>query len=333
MINKPLVSIIVPVYNVEAYLDECMQSVINQTYTNLEIILVDDGATDASGKMCDEYAKKDSRITVIHKSNGGLSSARNAALDIMKGEYVFFQDSDDYIALDLIETYLSYMKEYQADIVIGTYLTFWGKVSHDISDRTNCPVKVFHRNETIRKMLMNEEIEHSASGPLFKAYLYDDIRFPVDKNYEDFATTYYVVAKSNKVVFTDDKRGYYRVRPGSIMNSSADEKEMVLLDIADQVTGDMALIDDSLIIPALRKKVITYLNVYSDILAVGFNSFEKEQNRIELYLRNNAKQFLKTKEIRNKEKIKLRLFQTNKTIFYLASKGRYYFHRIIYHYN
>ena len=101
--NKPLISIIIPVYNAEKYLKKCLDSVINQTYKNLEIILVDDGSTDKSPEICDKYAEKDSRIIVLHKENGGVSSSRNAGLDIFKGEYLSFVDSDDYVEPDYIE--------------------------------------------------------------------------------------------------------------------------------------------------------------------------------------------------------------------------------------
>ena len=115
-----LVSIIIPVYNVEEYLEQCLDSVINQTYNNLEIWLIDDGSKDSSGKICDKYKELDSRIRVIHKENGGLSSARNAALDLMKGEYVYFLDSDDFISLDLIETYINFVRKYNVDVLMGT---------------------------------------------------------------------------------------------------------------------------------------------------------------------------------------------------------------------
>ncbi len=112
-----LVSIIIPVYNVEEYLEQCLDSVINQTYKNLEIWLVDDGSKDSGGKICDKYKELDSRIRVIHKENGGLSSARNVALDLMKGEYVYFLDSDDFISLDLIETYIDLAEKYNGNFL------------------------------------------------------------------------------------------------------------------------------------------------------------------------------------------------------------------------
>ena len=118
---KGLISVIVPVYNVEKYLDKCVQSIVNQTYKNLEIILVDDGSTDHCPALCDEWAKKDERIQVIHKKNGGLSSARNTAIDVISGEYVIFVDSDDWIDLDMIASMLEFAETNDADIVSGGF--------------------------------------------------------------------------------------------------------------------------------------------------------------------------------------------------------------------
>ena len=114
-----LISVIVPIYKVEKYLRKCVESILSQTHTNLEIILVDDGSPDNCGAICDEYAKQDARIKVIHKPNGGLSDARNAGLDIMTGEYVAFVDSDDWIGPRMYETLLQMLKLFQADIAIG----------------------------------------------------------------------------------------------------------------------------------------------------------------------------------------------------------------------
>ena len=121
--QNPLVSIIVPIYKVEPYLRRCLDSIVNQTYTNLEIILVDDGSPDGCPQICDEYAAKDKRIVVIHKENGGLSDARNAGLDICKGEYIFFIDSDDWIKTDTIEFLYKITQDKKSDIVIGDYIT------------------------------------------------------------------------------------------------------------------------------------------------------------------------------------------------------------------
>ena len=118
-----VISIIVPIYNTEKYLNECVDSIINQTYKNIEIILVNDGSTDNCLKICDEYAKKDKRVKVIHKENGGLSSARNSGLDILTGKYVCFIDSDDYVATTFVYDMFNLITKYNADIVEGSYQT------------------------------------------------------------------------------------------------------------------------------------------------------------------------------------------------------------------
>ena len=126
MENRPLVSVIIPVYNVEKYLERCVDSVLAQTYTNLEIILIDDGSTDTSGKICDEYAQKDARIRVLHKKNTGIADTRNIGLDISKGEYIAFVDSDDFVASIFIEVAMDAMLNEQCDLVALTDgIAFW----------------------------------------------------------------------------------------------------------------------------------------------------------------------------------------------------------------
>ena len=120
--SKPLISVIVPVYNVEQYLPKCIDSILAQTYENLEIILVEDGTKDSSGVICDEYAAKDARIRVIHKENGGLSSARNAGMEIARGEYFGFVDSDDWIEPEMYENLMALAQKYDADVFVKGYI-------------------------------------------------------------------------------------------------------------------------------------------------------------------------------------------------------------------
>ena len=318
---EELVSIIIPVYNVEKFLNECVDSVLTQTYKNLEILLVDDGSTDNSGIICDDYLSKDQRIKVIHKKNGGLSSARNSAMDIMKGEYVYFLDSDDYISSDLIERYVSLMECFEADIVQGTSYEFWGDVNSKIDhSKLESKPEVFCTEEALKKMLMDEKLCHAAAGSLFKSCLFDNIKFPLGKLYEDFATTYYVVAKANKIVYIDDKRCFYRTRPGSIMNSAVTERDMVMLDIADDIERDMVSQYPKLRLPAIRKKIVTNVKLYNRILNTGFFSFRNEQIRIQNNVKNNAKDFLGYEEVRKVDKVKVRFFLLGKIPFYVLYK-------------
>lgn len=212
---EELISIIVPVYNVEEYLEKCVESIINQTYKNIEIILVDDGATDNSGKICDELGKRDNRIKVIHKVNGGLSDARNAGLKIAKGEYIGFVDSDDYIAEDMFETLYNLNKKYNSEIsIVSFYEIYKGKV---IGVRDSKNLEELTKIEAIRELLIDTNIQSYAWNKLFKKELFEGLEFPTNKNFEDIATTLLLFEKANKVVLLEDPKYYYVRRDNSII--------------------------------------------------------------------------------------------------------------------
>ena len=215
--EKALISIIIPVYKVEKYLEKCIQSVINQTYENLQIILVDDGSPDNCGKICDEYAKKDHRIEVIHKSNGGLSDARNKGLEIAKGEYIGFVDSDDYIEADMYEVLYNLLKQYNADVSICNFYTVaQGKISIKNADKG---INEYNRIEILKEILLDKNIQSYAWNKLYKKELFDEIKYPIGKKYEDIGTTFYLLEKCNKVVVTGKSEYYYINRQDSIVNN------------------------------------------------------------------------------------------------------------------
>lgn len=214
MQNK-LISVIVPVYKVEKYLNRCIDSIIKQTYHNLEILLVDDGSPDNSGKICDEYAKKDERIKVIHKPNGGLSDARNYALEIAKGEYIGFVDSDDYIKEDMFQTLYDLCEENNADISI---VSFYEMVENRvIAVRDSGQLQVMDKIEAIKELLIDTKIQSYAWNKLFKKDLFVGLRFPTGKNFEDIATTLILFEKCNKIVRLEEPKYYYVRRNDSIV--------------------------------------------------------------------------------------------------------------------
>ena len=215
--EKALISLIIPVYKVEKYLEKCIQSVINQTYENLQIILVDDGSPDNCGKICDEYAKKDHRIEVIHKSNGGLSDARNKGLEIAKGEYIGFVDSDDYIEADMYEVLYNLLKQYNADVSICNFYTVsQGKISIKNADNG---INEYNRIEILKEILLDKNIQSYAWNKLYKKELFDEIKYHIGKKYEDIGTTFYLLEKCNKVVVTGKSEYYYINRQDSIVNN------------------------------------------------------------------------------------------------------------------
>lgn len=223
---KPLISIIVPVYNVEAYLAKCVDSILAQTYTNLEIILVNDGSSDGCGRICDEYAKQDKRIKVIHKQNGGLSDARNVAIDVATGEFITFIDSDDYVTDDYIMTLYSLIKKYECKVSIALYNTFVEGSKPKVVNRVyreDCQTNI----KAIEEMFYQEKYDTASWAKLYHSSLFaTGIRYPKGIVYEDLATTYLLIFQSDKVAFCNRRIYNYLLRRDSIEGSSFSSKKM-----------------------------------------------------------------------------------------------------------
>ncbi len=212
---QSLISIIIPIYNVEQYLRRCVDSVLQQTYTNLEIILVDDGSPDNCGRICDEYVQADSRVRVIHKTNGGLSSARNAGLDIMTGEYLMFVDSDDYISLDCVEYLFSMNKRFSAQISIGNYAETRSS-QYEFKQSQEC-LELISGRESCERQYGEHSVQYISS--CFKLYtrtVFTKLRFPEGLLHEDGGTTYKALYACNKVAVSPRVVYAYYYNPESI---------------------------------------------------------------------------------------------------------------------
>ncbi len=219
--NSPLISILVPVYNVEKYVCECIDSIIAQTYKNLEIILVDDGSTDQSGAICDEYAQKDSRIKVIHQENKGLAAVRNVAVATATGEYVGFVDSDDFVALDMYEKMLNLSQNKNADIVMCNiaYTDEKGTLIPNNKSAKNITSNEMSGKEFLTNLCQNyNSIYVITVNKLYKRSLFDDIHYPDGKTHEDEAVIHRISHKCTRIVFTSDTFYFYRQQSQSIMN-------------------------------------------------------------------------------------------------------------------
>lgn len=233
------VSVIVPIYKVEPYLKRAVDSILHQTYHNLEIILVDDGSPDQCGRICDDYAKEDNRITVIHKENGGLSDARNAGLDAAHGEYIVFVDSDDFIAEDYVETLMQCLKKYDADVAMCSYA---------VTASVELDESIFKasRDETVevcdRRELLNNlyDANHKDAtyfivswNKIYKASLWQDVRFPKGRIHEDEATTYKIYDRAQKGVYLHRPLYGYFTAPSSITRDRFNIKRMQWMDALD----------------------------------------------------------------------------------------------------
>lgn len=211
-----LISIIIPVYNVEEYLERCVESVINQTYKNLDIILVDDGSSDRSVAICDEYAALDSRIRVVHKVNGGVSSARNTGLDMARGEIISFLDSDDWVHSEYLERLLELMESRKADIAMCDFLRTSSK--NELAELGSENIIEYSNLEALEQFLDKHYVQMVVLwGKLYKRELFDELRFPLGRVHEDEYLTYKLIFRAEKIAFTSLKMLCYWKRPDSIM--------------------------------------------------------------------------------------------------------------------
>lgn len=233
----PLISIIVPVYQVKDYLGECVESLLAQTYTNLEILLVDDGSTDGSEEICDRYAAGDDRVRVVHQENQGPSVARNAGLDSAKGEYIAFADSDDVVLPDFIETLYGLTEKYQADIAACAYVRCHTDELEQIRSAAEKGSSVEDKSKNPQEICMSsgqmlrqwhgryKKWETIACNKLYRKDVFDRgdadaIRFPVGRKLEDVLTSHLIVANAKRIVLTMREMYLYRIRPGSRASQS-----------------------------------------------------------------------------------------------------------------
>lgn len=217
---RDLISIVVPVYKVEKYLPKCIESIRKQTYENLEIILVDDGSPDNCGMLCEQYAKADTRIKVIHKPNGGLSDARNAGIDIATGRYISFVDSDDYIHPQMIELLLDAIKHENADISVCSWESVReGEQQHYKKYQShNYKITDGREVQNIYFEQSDQRITYTVAwAKLIKREFYEDIRYPKGLLHEDEYTTYKILYKADKIAYIDIPLYYYLSRENSIM--------------------------------------------------------------------------------------------------------------------
>ena len=242
-----LISVIVPIYRVEQYLPRCVDSILCQDWKNFELILVDDGSPDRCGQICDDYAAKDSRIRVIHKKNGGLSDARNAGIDVARGDYISFVDSDDYVK----PTYLSYLyflvqsanncKVSQANY----FIVRGGKTTPSYEERG---MVAFTRAEACAAVLYHDRVDVSGCGKLYERSVFDQIRFPVGRLYEDTFIFGDILLQTPVYVYGGEAQYYYVQRKDSIVNKQFSEKNLQYIEAVNKLSEIAVQID-----PELRK--------------------------------------------------------------------------------
>lgn len=288
------ISIIVPVYNVEKYLKRCVDSILAQTFSDFELILVDDGSEDNSGKICDEFQKADSRIKVIHKENGGLSSARNAGIEASTCDYIGFVDSDDFVAIDMYETLYGLITENNADVArIG-----WHEVETDEAQpkKGKGELRIFE-GEKIIESFFDLKIESVCVG-LYAKKVIGESRFPVGKTSEDIPFNFEIFSKAEKFAYMPCQKYFYFNNPVSISNGKMDEKKMNYVYFREEIADNPIIKNDKKL---SKKAAVLCARAYMGILlrmaiygvADGFDEMQtvktyqkKLKDNLCLYLRS-----------------------------------------------
>ena len=258
--KKPLISIIVPVYNVEQYLEKCLESIINQTYKNIEIILVDDGSSDSSGDICDIWKERDKRIKVIHKKNGGLSDARNRGIEEARGEFIQFIDSDDTVENGMTEHLFKLCNENDSQISICDCVHYY--VDEDIKFQKGTRKKIFTAEGALCEMMYQKSFLFCAWGILFKKELFNSVRFSVGMLFEDVAIMYKLFSIANTIAYSDARLYGYLHRENSITTKKFDKRDCDILRICDEQVSFARKFSKKVYDAAVAYQVVGAFRVY-----------------------------------------------------------------------
>lgn len=274
MASDPVVSVIVPVYNAQDYVGKCLDSILAQSYEFLEIIVVDDGSDDSSASICDSYAMLDKRIKVIHKTNGGLSDARNTGIEASSGDLLTFVDSDDYVSNDYIWRLLQPIACGGADIAVcglkGFRLSENGEELFPDDEKGSGKVFAYSADEALRMMLYQVPFDTEACAKMFRRELLEGVRFPAGRYNEDLATVYKLFIKAENAAFVDAKLYYYLLRSNSIMGSRSNTKRYYdSVEIIQKLSEEIALLKPQLIAAAESRALSVYFQSFAGAYKCG----------------------------------------------------------------
>ena len=270
---EKLATIIIPVYNVELYLNECLNSVLNQSYKNLEILVVDDGSTDHSGAICDSYCY-DPRVTVFHQPNGGLSVARNTALDHAGGEYIFFVDSDDFIHPDTVSKAVASLEANNADMVIFGHV----RTQNNRCEEIIPPKSIGLSTIETQNRLISDQIENYVWDKAYRGYLWKSRRFPPGMNFEDLATIPYIAKSATKIVTVNEPLYYYRIHGSSYTHSRTHNpfRDYLLITVLKSLEPLALSIEDAPVAVHLQGKAL-YNSIKLSMMNYYLNELSPEE--------------------------------------------------------
>lgn len=247
--ERPLISVIVPVYGTERYLPRCLDSLLAQSYRELEILLVDDGSPDCCGEICDACARRDARVRALHRENGGQAAARNAGLDACRGEYVAFADSDDFVSPCFIEALWTGVERYGSDIaILGGYVPFWRDGDAGVrldAGAESCAIRPIEVLEALR-LLLYQRIPNGMPFGLFRREIFAELRLPEGWVYEDLACLPRAFMAARRMAMVEGRLYAYRIRPDSTVHQRYTSKKLSCIQVGERIVGDALACDSSL---------------------------------------------------------------------------------------
>lgn len=309
--DAPLISIVLPIYNIEDYLQKCMDSLLVQTYQNLEIIMVDDGATDNSGRICDEYLKKDARIKVFHKKNGGLSDARNYGIERAAGEYITCIDPDDYVDPDYIRYLYSLIEKYHTRMSVCQHRVVFDNGSVD--EKGASGDEALSDKTCIERMLYHDVIDTSAWAKLYHRSLFEAVKYPYGKLFEDIATTYQLMLQCDKIAVGYESKYNYIVRSSSIVNCKFNARKLDLLEMTDRMGKDVVAAYPDLQAAVLRRRVYARFSTLNQMLDA--DGWDKERQEIIRFIKSNQNAVLSNPKTPKRDIAAIRLLSVGYPVY------------------
>ncbi len=313
--EMPLISVVVPVYQVEDYIDKCILSLIQQTYTNIEIALVDDGSKDKSGDICDAYADTDQRITVYHKKNEGLSAARNFGIDHTNGQFITFVDSDDYVDSDYVSYLYFLIRKYTTKMSICQHRVRYedGKVS-DLSKGTGSAC--LSTKKCLEEMLYHGEVDTSAWAKLYDRTLFANVRYPEGKNFEDIGTTYALIMQCDLIAVGYESKYNYISRSDSIVSGQFNPSKFDLLEMTDKMGRAVVHKYPDLKLAVQRRRVYARFSTLNQMLYT--DGYEREKQSMIRFIKKNEGVILHDKNAPGRDKIAILLLNCGFGVYKFA---------------
>ncbi len=322
-INNPLISVIIPIFNGQNHMQRCVDSVITQTYKNIEIVLINDGSTDSTPAICDSFAKMDSRVKVHHKENGGLSDARNVGIDISSGEYITFIDSDDFILPDYVEYLYSLITKFGAEMSICTHTVICRNGRRIVyGDGTELSLSP---QQTLKEILYHGRVDLSVWAKLYHRSLFEGVRYPYGKYFEDVGTTYRLIDKCQKIASGGTSKYEYILRSDSMISDKFTTRKLDLLEMTDRMAAYITEKYPSLASAALRRRVYARFSTINQMVhEAGMSEDRREMIK---FIRTHQKAVLSDPLTPQRDKWAIHLLRLGYPIYSICWRIYLYFYK------